>query len=536
MEYVCNRYQVTEEFIDGEFQKVFKGRKKTLRDVLKYTVTKYAQKEGFISANRRWSFGHFNEMVENAAFALQKKFHVKEGDRVAILMGTDLEFPLILFAAIAIGAIAVPLNTRFTGEELIYEINNSECNVLIMDNEFWVTVEPIMHKFENVKHIFVNGSHIPPNTLPYSLLTKKKTGEVNKVKLEENDIVMIMYTSGTTGDPKGAMLHHRGIIQACMLMDDIVASVPDADRMLNVLPMFHSAGAIMCSIASLFMGIPCIYLRKFKTEKVLETIESEKITVMVHVPTVYWLVLNHSKFKKYDISSLRVAIVGGAPKNERLVKQVREKMPGTQFIDTFGITEIHTLDFILPDDKLDEHIDSVGRVAPIEEVRIVDEQGNECATNVPGEILIKGSKIMSGYWKNTEETDKAIVNGWFHTGDVGRIDENGYVYPLGRIKDMINRGGENIYSFEVEKVLCRHPEVSEAAVVGIEDEVYGEEVKAFVLLRKGTIIDEEKLKVYCARYLADYKVPKCIEFVSEFPRTPSGKIIKKALIGKVEGR
>jgi acyl-CoA synthetase (AMP-forming)/AMP-acid ligase II len=320
-----------------------------------------------------------------------------------------------------------------------------------------------------------------------------------------------------------------------MLIDDVFQTNPNHDRMLNVLPMYHSAGTIMASIAAVFMGIPCVYMRKYKTEGVLKTIEKENITLMVHVPTVYLLMVNHPEFDRYNLSTFRAGIVGGAPKPTDLIEKFRKKLPGVQLLDTFGMTETHTMDFILTDEELEQHTNSVGRVVPIEEIRINDSEGKECPPNVPGEILIKGSKTMGGYWKNPEETSKAIVNDWYHTGDVGKIDDKGYVFILGRVKDMINRGGENIYSVEVERVLCEHQKVSEAVVIGVPDEVFGEEVKAYIILNDREKATGEEIKNYCEPFLADYKIPKFIELVYDLPRNPMGKVMKKVLREKNGG-
>ena len=530
MRYRCKRYQVTDELITGQSMKVFKGRPGSLREILERAVTESPEQEGFICGERRWTFGHFGRLLKKLAGSLQEDFGVRKGDRVAILMASDLEYPLSLFAVAEIGGIGVPLNSRFTGEELAYEINNSESSVLLIDEGFWEVIEPFRGELKTLKHVFLRGQTMPHgDVLPFSHLVEKGRQAPKEVEIKEDDVAMLMYTSGTTGHPKGAMQIHRGIIHACMLIDDIFESNPERDRMLNVMPMFHSAGTIMCSFAAVFMRVPCVYMHKYKTERVLELIEKERVTLMVHVPTIYWLLVNHPEFERYHLRSLRVAITGGAPKSRETFEVIRKKMPWTRFVDTFGMTETHTLDFILEHEEMAENMDSVGRTVPIEEMRIVDRGGKDCGPNVPGEILIKGPKIVAGYWKNPEGTAETIVDGWLHTGDVGKIDERGFVYVLDRIKDMINRGGENIYSVEVENAICRHPCVAEAAVIGVPDDVFGEAVKAYVILKEEDTLTEDGLKNHCREHLADYKIPKYVEFVADLPRNEAGKIMKKAL-------
>jgi len=371
---------------------------------------------------------------------------------------------------------------------------------------------------------------MPPGTLPYTMLTEEKSGNIEEVGIKEDDIIMIMYTSGTTGYPKGAMQFHRGIIQACMIIEEAFQSNPDGDRIFCVLPMFHSTGIIMSCIGAISMGIPCVYMRRYKTKEALEIIEKEKITLMIIVPAILSLMINHPEFEKYDLSHFRFAGVGGSPKSPEVFKLIRKKMPYLKLFDGFGMTETHTMDCILTDEEVDQNLRSVGKGVPIEELKIVDEQGNECPPNVPGELLFRGSKVISGYWKNPEETKRAIADGWLHTGDVALIDERGYVSILDRIKDMINRGGEKIFSLEVENVLYRLPKVLEAAVIGVPHEIFGEEVKACVVLKEGEKATEEEIKAHCEKYLADYKVPKQIEFLSELlPRNPGGKVMKDVL-------
>lgn len=531
--YICKKYEVVEEFVGGRLQRVFKGRPETVNKVLENTVAKYGGKEGFISGDRRWTFKEFSERVGKAALSLQKEYGVMKGDRVALLMGTDLDFLVSFFAVSKIGGIIVPLNTRFKGEELTFEINNSEASILIVDREYWDTIEPFQKEWMTMKNVFVNGGITPPNTSSFELLLNNREGKIDEVQITEDDTAMIMYTSGTTGQPKGAMQFHRGIIEACMTIDDLYETDSDKDKALCVVPMFHSTGIIMSAISSILMGIPCVYMRQYKTKDLLGIIQKEKITVAILVPAMIWLMINHTDFSNYDLSSFRVTTIGGSPKSPEVFREIREKLPGLKLTEGFGMTETHTMDIILTNEEMDEHISSVGKVSPLNEIKILDEQGNECSPNIPGELTLKGSKIISSYWKNPAETKRLIVNGWLHTGDVAKIDEQGYVYILDRKKDMINRGGEKIYSLEVENVLYKHPDIMDVAVVGVPDPVFGEQVKAFIMPKAGKQLSEDEIKSFCLQNLADYKVPKFVEFLAELPRNPGGKVMKEALKNKL---
>jgi len=380
-----------------------------------------------------------------------------------------------------------------------------------------------------VNYVFVNGTEIPKGTIPFDVLLYPREKKINKVPVTEDDTVMIMYTSGTTGHPKGAMQFHRGMIQACMTLEDLYDTNPDKDKALCIVPMFHSTGIILSALGSILMGIPCVYMRQFKTIEMLKTIEQEKITVAITVPAIIWLMVNHPDFEKYDLGSFRITCVGGAPKAPDVFKRIRERLPRLKLTEAFGMTETHTMDIIMTDDEMDSHLASVGKVSPLNEIRIIDDQGKECLPRVAGELTLRGSKVIYNYWKNPTETKRLIVDGWLHTGDVASIDEEGYVTIHDRVKDMINRGGEKIFSLEVENVLYKHPGVMEAAVIGVPDKIFGEQVKAFIVAKPGVQLTEEEVKNYCSRNLADYKVPKYVEFLNEMPRNPGGKVMKQAL-------
>ncbi|MFP3927722.1 MAG: class I adenylate-forming enzyme family protein [Desulfobacteraceae bacterium] len=527
--YQLKRHRVVEESVDGRIMRVLEGRASSICELLHRAAARHPDREGFVDATHRWTFGRFAANASRLATGLRTELSLQKGDRVAMLMQTGVPYVLSLFAAAEAGAVSVPLNSRFTVEELAYEVENSESRVLLVDEAFAETVRENRRSFGSVEHVVVNGKGGPPGFR--SLEELFPTGEGKRlppVPLRGDDLLMILYTSGTTGVPKGAMLTHRGAVHAAMLIEDVFDPVPE-DRMLNVLPMFHAAGTIMSAFSSVCMGIPCVYMPRFKTEAVLDTIQRERISIMVHVPTVYWLMANCPDLDRYDLSSLRAAIVGGAPKSREAFEQIMEKLPKVRFADTFGMTETHSMDFVLTHEELQTHMETVGRPVPVVEVRVADNAGNPLPAGEAGEIMLSGPKIMKGYWKNPEATKECLIGGWLRTGDVGSMDAEGYVTILDRIKDMINRGGENIYSVEVENALRRHPAVDEAAVVGVPDEVFGEEVKAYVSLKPSTDPTVEELREHCRAVLADYKVPRYLEFVTDFPRNPTGKILKNRL-------
>jgi acyl-CoA synthetase (AMP-forming)/AMP-acid ligase II len=527
--YQCKKYEIEEKEVNGRIERDFKNRLKNINEILVRAVAKYPQREGLVAGDRRLTFSRLDEISNRIAACLQNTYGVQKGDRVALLIGVGLDFPLAFFALMKLGAIAVPLNTRFKGEELAFEIDNSQSSLLIMDEEFWPTFEPVKAKRNTLKQVFVISVSPPRGTLPFSYLLDADPQDLKMADVDEKDTATIMYTSGTTGYPKGAMHTHRGIIIANMLIDDFLDIDPEKDRIVCAVPLFHSIGTIMSMMESVYTGIPCVYLRNYHTEDLMGTIQDEEITLIIHVPTVIWLMANHPKFDQYDLKSLRIAFIGGAAKSTELINQIRQRMPWLKICEAFGMTETHTMDCLLSGGDIERKISSVGQGVPVEELRIVDGAGKECLPGAPGELLLRGPKIITGYWNNPEATRTAIVDGWLHTGDVAKIDAEGFVSILDRIKDMIIRGGENIYSVEVENVLYRHPAVLEAAVIGVPNAVMGEEVKAFVILKEAHNVSEGEVQDFCQTLLADYKVPKYIEFIESLPRSPAGKILKKKL-------
>ncbi|MFP4037854.1 MAG: class I adenylate-forming enzyme family protein, partial [Desulfobacteraceae bacterium] len=419
--YQLKRHRVVEESVDGRIMRVLEGRASSICELLHRAAARHPDREGFVDATHRWTFGRFAANASRLATGLRTELSLQKGDRVAMLMQTGVPYVLSLFAAAEAGAVSVPLNSRFTVEELAYEVENSESRVLLVDEAFAETVRENRRSFGSVEHVVVNGKGGPPGSRSLEELFSAGEGKrFPAVPLRDDDILMILYTSGTTGIPKGAMLTHRGAVHAAMLIEDVFDPVPE-DRMLNVLPMFHAAGTIMSAFSSVCMGIPCVYIPRFKTEAVLDTIQRERISIMVHVPTVYWLMANCPDLDRYDLSSLRAAIVGGAPKSREAFEQIMEKLPKVRFADTFGMTETHSMDFVLTHEELQTHMETVGRPVPVVEVRVADNAGNPLPAGEAGEIMLSGPKIMKGYWKNPEATKECLIGGWLRTGDVGSM-------------------------------------------------------------------------------------------------------------------
>lgn len=518
----------TEEiFVDGQKRKTFKNRPRVLPDLLAVSVEKFSGKEGFVSGKQRLTYREFGETVDRIAAGLQRN-GITKGDRVALLLGIQIDFPMCFFALMKLGAIAVPLNTRFTGEELSFEIIDSNCKVLIVDEEYWPAIEPKRKQLDTIGDIFFIGNGCPENIRSIAELTKSDTEAFVPAEVSEFDDALILYTSGTTGKPKGAVLHQHGLIVTAMLTSNVM-QLADDDKLICSVPLFHVTGLAMAMLNQIYSGITGVYLKTFKTGEFLKTIAGEKITRYIGVANVIWLMINHSDFDKYDFSSFRRIMIGGSPATEEMIKKIKLKLPHLDISAGYGLTESHGIVTTTPYEDAFRKIQAVGKALPLVDLKVVDEQGNALPPEGVGEILLHGVKVFKRYWNNPDATGSVLVDNWLYTGDIGKIDEEGFLYILDRKKDMINRGGEKVYSQEVENLIFNYSKVMEVAVVGVPDRVMGEAVKAVVALKPDCEATEEEIRKFCAAHLADFKVPKFIEFVQNLPRNLAGKVVKAAL-------
>lgn len=531
MQKLATKYKLVKlETPEGYAEWVYADRPGNLTELLDNTVNKYADHEGFVDLGNRPSYRQVASSVNKVASALYHNYGVRKGDRVALMLRNGLEFVISFFALAKIGAIVVPLNIALKGEELAFQVKDSGAALLIVEHDFQELIAEVSSGIGGVKQIFVTGGEPMAGTIAFSELLKDEEQTPVVVTVDENDSAVLMYTSGTTGKPKGALLSHKGIIASAMNAASLCDLRNGRDKMLVVAPLFHIIGIAMALSASIYAGIPAIFIKRFKAVDTMKTIEEEKVTAMFGVPTIFWLLLNAPEFDQYDLSSLSFLASGGAASPEDLLKCSAGKLPGVKLTPGYGLTEANGM--IYSTVTLDEALSrprTSGRALPTVDGKVVDSKGRELPPGEAGELLIRGCQVMKEYWNNPEATRETIVNGWLHTGDIAKITEDGYLYIFDRMKDMIIRGGENIYSIEVENVLYRNPKVLEAAVFGVPDPVFGEQVKAAVVLRPGEQATEEEIQEFCGEYLAYYKVPKYVEFREDLPRNPAGKVTKDAL-------
>jgi len=502
----------------------------TFKDILTSNAQLYPNKTAFIYKDQRYTFGDINNRVNSLISALFK-MGVKKGDHVGILAYNCPQY-YEAFALSKAGMVCVPLNFRSVGRELVYLINNSEINTIIVAKEFIGLINSIREETKNVKN-FISLNFPEKGMESYEDLIKSCEPVEPANSISPEDDAAIYYTSGTTGRPKGAVHTHKSLL-AEMDMPD--RDLGPEDVALCVMPFFHVGGSAAYQFAVFKVGATSVVLEKFDEADVLRAIEKEKVTYVNMVPAMIIRVLDYPDFRKFDLSSLKTMGFTGAPMPVEVFKRCADYF-GRQIIhqelgqtETLNLTRFKKYEYKLDGSPTDiKRLESAGRPAKEGEVRIVDEKGNEVPRGRVGEIVSCSDRNMKAYWKMPNETTEAIREGWLHTGDMGMMDEDGYIFIVDRKKDMIISGGENIYSREVEDVLYSHPAVLYAAVIGVPDDKWGESVKALLVLRNGMKATEEEIIEHCKTNLSGYKKPKSVEFRESLPLTGSGKIRKNII-------
>jgi acyl-CoA synthetase (AMP-forming)/AMP-acid ligase II len=501
----------------------------SLQSILEDAVAKAPEKNIFECHSETVTYEQFFDYVDRVAAAMQKTLGVEKGDRIAFLLGNDLPFPLTFLAAARIGAVSVPINTRFVSSEIAHILKNSGASVVVVDTHYWNEFSRARESVDGIKHVVLTA---PLEAASECFLLEdfmKQSSEKTEVRaVNENDVVSIFYTAGTMGEPRGAVCTQRNFISSAMNTRRAAGGNPDS-RALICVPLCHPMACHSQMIYAIYNGSTAVIQRYFNADETLRLIGTKRITTIVGVPTIYWLLLAQMNLKHYDLSSLKNVIYGGAPASPELIRRLREVLPSARLGNGYGLTETSALATFLPDEYAMKKPDSVGPPVPTVEIRIVDESGKNLVPGKIGEILVKGPNVVDGYWQDDQATEETFVDGWFLTGDLGRVDNEGFLYIVDRKKDMIIRGGENIYCVEIENVLESHPGVFQAAVVGEPDKVFGEQVMAYIVPNPGYSLTVDEMLDFCDDNLADFKVPKYINFVDALPRTPAGKVDKTVL-------
>lgn len=497
------------------------------------------------------TYRELNDQVNKFACGLLS-LGIKRGDRVALLFPNCPQSIIALFAALKLGAIVVQNNPLYVERELKYQVNNSGAETMItLDLKMmYPKIEKIRHE-TCLKHVIVSSlkEYLPfPLSVLYPLAKRKYIARVSphaiqfqdlmkkgdtlpSVSVESDDVALLQYTGGTTGISKGVMLtHHNLVVNAIQCMSWSVGIEIGKERLLAVLPFFHSFGMTVSMNFPIYVAATMILVPRFDTKEILSLIQKYKPTMFPGVPTMYVAINNHPEVSKYDLSSVKFCISGAAPLPLEVLQEF-ERVTGGKLREGYGLTESSPVTHCNPLEGLVKE-GSIGIPFPDTACKIVDvDTGKkELGSNEIGELCIKGPQIMKGYWNMPEETDMTLQDGWLYTGDIAKVDEDGYFYIVDRKKDMIIASGFNIYPRDIEEVLYEHPKVKEAVVAGVPDAYRGETVKAYVVLKDGVTATEEEIIQFCTENMAKYKVPKIVEFRDELPKTIVGKILRRELV------
>ncbi len=538
-------FEIDEVVIRGVPTKIWKNAPATLADILKLSRS-YGDQTFIVYEDERLTFEQHFRASAHFAHLLRNRFGVREGDRVSIAGRNLPEWSVAFWAAAAAGAVVVPLNAWWTGEELEFGLSDSGTKVLVVDAERAARIAPHLPALPDLEATVVVGSRgaAPERMLPWEEVLGEVPAaiEVPEVSVVTDDDATIFYTSGTTGGPKGALGTHRNIctnplslfyVNARSVLRSGSESLPsggDQNAYLLSVPLFHATGCHSILVGNILAGGKLVMMYRWDAGRALELIERERINSFGGVPTMVMQVLDHPDFGRRDTSSVKSVGYGGAPAPADLVRRVQEQLDSTPASNGYGLTETSSVSTMNSGADYLAKPDSVGPPVPVVTVKVVDPLGQEVPVGETGELWIKGPNVVKGYWKRPDATAETFSEGWLHTGDVARIDEEGFVYIVDRAKDMLIRGGENVYCVEIESVLYDHPAVDEAAVIGIPHATLGEEVGAVVHTRPGMQVTEQELQEHVRSRLAAFKVPVRVWFYQgELPRNPAGKVLKREL-------
>jgi len=516
-------------------------------------IERFPDKEAVVSCHQgiRYTYLELQREVDRMASALLRA-GLKPGDRIGIWSHNNVEWLVTQFATAKAGVILVNINPAYRVAELEYALNKVECKALIVMPSFKTTdylemirsIAPEVSgavpgrlecaKLPSLKTVIQIGNDTVPGFMRFSDLLA--TGDpadqaVHSLgaRLRNTDAINIQFTSGTTGSPKGATLTHRNVLNNGFFIGEAMRLSPD-DRLCIPVPLYHCFGMVVGNLAALTHGTTIVYPNDaFEAVSVLRAVQDERCTALHGVPTMFIAELDHPRFKEFDLSTLRTGVMAGSPCPIEVMKRVVNEMHMGEVTIAYGMTETSPASCqSTTDTPLEKRVSTIGKVLPHLELKVISpESGEILPVGAVGELCTRGYSVMRGYWEDTAKTSEAIdAEGWMHSGDLATIDEDGYVNIAGRIKDLVIRGGENVYPREVEEFLYRHPAIQDVQVIGVPDQKYGEELCAWAILRDGATLSEDGLRAFCKGQIAHYKIPRYIRFVESFPMTVTGKIQK----------
>ncbi|MEU6559840.1 class I adenylate-forming enzyme family protein [Nocardia nova] len=499
----------------------------TIGSTLRSTAARVPDRTALVFGDTRYSYAELDSRVDRVAGLLAER-GLRKGDRLALLASSSDRFVVVFYAAHRLGAIFVPVNPASSALELEYLVRDSGATFLVFDPQLGQAVAGARAGgLPDDLRILATGAADGYDDLIAMAMSRPHTPVEDTVA--ESDDAQILYTSGTTGKPKGALFDHHRVLWTAVSMIG-TCGIRDGDRMLHVAPLYHAAELCIMLIPGTLVGATHVVHAKFDAAKALDDLERHRITMFFGVPTMYQFLLRLPDLAQRDLSAWRTGMFGAAPMPPSAVEQLVTALPEVNIMQLCGQTEAGPNGIFCDRDQVRARPDASGRQPLLTmECRVVDTDGNDVEPGGTGEMLLRGETVMKGYWNNPEATAETIVDGWLHTGDVCRLDADGYMTVVDRLKDMIITGGRNVYSVEVEAAIAAHPDVLDVAVVGRPHEEYGESIVAFVALAPGATLTLEALREFTTARIARYKVPHELVVIEQIPRNPSGKILKRDL-------
>ncbi len=548
-------FEITTEQVGDVEMKVYAQRFDSLRPVAEIAASRGDDEPFIVFGDTQIGFSEFFALANGASAALARDVGVVHGDRVAVLSANNPSWCVAFWATVDLGAILVGLNGWWKTDEILYGLRDSGAKVLVADRGRFQRIADQLEDLPDLEAIYLIDADPAdfgggPRLHRFDELTAAPTAEFPTTPIAEDDPAVIFYTSGTTGRPKGAISTHRNMVanlQNTLFNSVAVAaafpSATDATAAearttaLLTSPLFHVSGCHSSLVVGTLAGIKLVIPEgKFEPDKALALIQDHAVTIWATVPTMVWRVCEHPGRHDYDTSSVTTVAFGGSPSADELQRKVHDTFPNVSSTsNAYGLTETSSVATVISGTDSVAKPTSVGPPVPVVDVRIADPAGQALPQGDTGEILIRGPIVMPGYWGKPEATAETIRDGWLHTGDIGHLDEDGYLYVTDRAKDMIIRGGENVYCVEIEERLVEHPGVADAAVIGVPHPELGEEVKAVVQVVDGYAVTPAELQGWVGETLANFKVPTYVELTDEkLPRNASGKLLKNVLRGQGE--